>query len=148
MSRTKTRGRRCRTVTAIATAFAAAVFLVLLMATKSLAQDTGKQDFVKHCAGCHGTDGKGHGPDLYILAGVKPSDLTQLSKKNGGVFPTDEVKDTIDGRKTIPSHKRFDMPFWGVDFQRAGKEFTPESEAKVKQRIDNLVYYIETIQLQ
>lgn len=121
--------------------------LVVLMSTPHLwAQDTGKQDYMKYCAGCHGTDGKGNGPDLYVLPGIKPPDLTLLSKKNGGVFPTDQVEATIDGRKVIPSHKRFDMPFWGVNLQEKGKEFTPESEAKVKKRIADIAHYIETIQ--
>ena len=118
----------------------------LFSASLASAQDTGKQDFTKHCVGCHGADGKGHGPDLYILAGVKPADLTVLTKKNGGVFPFQAVEDTIDGRKKVPKHNRFDMPFWGVTFQQSGKEFTPESEAKAKDRIDSIVRYIETLQ--
>jgi mono/diheme cytochrome c family protein len=124
--------------------------VAFLFATPSLAsaQDSGKQDFTKHCVGCHGADGRGHGPDLYILAGVKPADLTVLSKKNGGVFPFQDVEDTIDGRKKVPKHNRFDMPFWGVTFQQSGKEFTPESEAKAKERIDNVIRYIETLQQQ
>ncbi len=120
----------------------------LFAASLASAQDTGKQDFTKHCVGCHGADGKGHGPDLYILAGVKPADLTVLSKKNGGVFPFQDVEDTIDGRKKVPKHNRFDMPFWGVTFQQSGQEFTPESEAKAKDRIDSIVRYIETLQQQ
>jgi len=139
--RNRLRGKNSATV-------AVTLSIAILFATTSLAsaQDTGKQDFTKHCVGCHGADGKGHGPDLYILAGVKPADLTVLSKKNGGVFPFQDVEDTIDGRKKVPKHNRFDMPFWGVTFQQSGKEFTPESEAKAKERIDNIVHYIETLQ--
>jgi mono/diheme cytochrome c family protein len=129
-----------------AVSFMLCLALVLATASFASAQDTGKQDFTKHCVGCHGADGKGHGPDLYILAGVKPADLTVLSKKNGGVFPFQDVEDTIDGRKKVPKHNRFDMPFWGVTFQQSGKEFTPESEAKAKERIDNVIRYIETLQ--
>jgi mono/diheme cytochrome c family protein len=129
-------------------AFMLCIAIVFAATSLASAQDTGKQDFTKHCVGCHGTDGKGHGPDLYILAGVKPADLTVLSKKNGGVFPFQDVEDTIDGRKKVPKHNRFDMPFWGVTFQQSGKEFTPESEAKAKERIDNVIRYIETLQQQ
>lgn len=129
-----------------AVAFVLCLALVFAATSFAIAQDTGKQDFTKHCVGCHGADGKGHGPDLYILAGVKPADLTVLSKKNGGVFPFQDVEDTIDGRKKVPKHNRFDMPFWGVTFQQSGKEFTPESEAKAKERIDNVIRYIETLQ--
>ena len=107
---------------------------------------TGKADFNKHCAPCHGTNAKGHGPEVQVIPGIKPSDLTRISINNGGVFPYQEVADTIDGRKGIPSHKRFDMPFWGVNFQQEGKEFTPESEAQAKVRIAAVVAYIETLQ--
>lgn len=106
----------------------------------------GKADFNKHCAPCHGTNAKGHGPEVQVIPGIKPSDLTRISINNGGVFPYQEVADTIDGRKGIPSHKRFDMPFWGVNFQQEGQEFTPASEAQAKARIDAVVGYIETIQ--
>jgi hypothetical protein len=80
------------------------------------------------------------------IPGIKPPDLTLLSKRNGGQFPFQEVEDTIDGRKGIPSHKRFDMPFWGVNLQAPGQEFTPASEAKVKARIQSIVQYIKSIQ--
>ena len=107
---------------------------------------SGKEDFDKHCAPCHGIDGKGHGPELEVLPGIHPSDLTNITLKHGGVYPRQEVMDMVDGRKTIPSHKRFDMPFWGVNFQQEGKEFSPESEAKAKARIDALVGYVESLQ--
>ena len=51
----------------------------------------------------------------------------------------------IDERAS-PSHERFDMPFWGVEMQEQGKEFTPESNAKVKARIDAIVKYIQSLQ--
>ncbi len=108
---------------------------------------SGKQDFDNHCAPCHGLNGKGNGPELKVLPDIHPSDLTKITLKNGGVFPRQKVADMIDGRKTIPSHKRFDMPFWGVDFQQEGKEFTPESEAKAKARIAALVDYVEALQV-
>ncbi len=107
----------------------------------------GRGDFIKHCAPCHGTNGKGHGPEVNVIPDIKPADLTLIERKNGGVFPTQEVIDTIDGRKKIPSHERFDMPFWGVNFQEEGKEFTPESEAKSNARIQAIVTYVETIQV-
>ncbi len=107
---------------------------------------SGKADFMNHCAPCHGDNGKGNGPELKVLPDIHPSDLTKISLRNGGVFPTQKVADMVDGRKAIPSHKRFDMPFWGVNFQQEGKEFTPESEARAKARIDALVAYIQSIQ--
>ena len=118
----------------------------MLVANVAFAEVSARQDYLKNCAGCHGTDGKGHGPDLYVVPGIAPPDLTVLAKRNGGVFPFQATEDAIDGRKGIPSHRRLDMPFWGVTMQEQGKGFTPESDAKVKARIDALVRYIESIQ--
>ena len=107
---------------------------------------TGKQDYDRNCASCHGKDGKGHGAALYVIPGIKPPDLTEMSRNHGGVFPADQVYQSIDGRSGIPEHSRFDMPFWGTSLQQAGHEFTPESEAKVKERISNVVNYIKSMQ--
>ena len=106
----------------------------------------GRADFNKHCAPCHSENAKGNGPEVKVIPGIKPKDLTRIAAQNGGVFPYQEVEDTIDGRKTIPGHQRFDMPFWGVNFQQPGQEFTTSSEAKAKTRIDAIVYYIATLQ--
>jgi mono/diheme cytochrome c family protein len=115
-------------------------------ATNVLADITGKQDFEANCASCHGKDAKGHGEALYVIPGIKPPDLTHLTRSNGGVFPAEQVYQSIDGRAGIPAHSRIDMPFWGTILQEKGKEFTPESEAKVKARISNMVSYIRSIQ--
>jgi mono/diheme cytochrome c family protein len=110
------------------------------------AATTGKQDFEENCASCHGKDGRGHGEALYVIPGIKPPDLTKLSRNNRGVFPAEEVYQSIDGRAGIPAHSRLDMPFWGTVFQEGGKEFTPDSEAKANERISNIVSYIKSIQ--
>ena len=117
-----------------------------LAASPSAAQSTGKNDYATNCAGCHGSNGKGAGPTLYVIPGIYPSDLTQLSKRAAGKFPFQHVEDSIDGRKGLPSHQRFDMPFWGVKFQESGKEFSPEAEARVKARIDDIVRYVDSLQ--
>jgi len=123
------------------------IVVVLSTAPGSLAELSGKADYMTNCAGCHGEDGKGKGRNLYVIPGIAPADLTQLAKKNGGVFPFQETEDAIDGRKYIaPSHERLDMPFWGVTMQSEGKEFSAESDAMVKARIDAMVRYIESIQ--
>jgi len=38
------------------------------------------------------------------------------------------------------------MPLWGLQFQEEGTQFTPETEAKVRRKIDALVAYIRSIQ--
>jgi mono/diheme cytochrome c family protein len=127
-----------------------AVALAAMLGAGSLTSvagaQTAKQDFDKYCAGCHGLAGKGNGTQPYVMPLTPPPDLTQLAKKNGGVFPFSEVVDIIDGRKNIPSHARLQMPFWGVVLQKEGKEFTPESDADVKRRITALATYIQGMQ--
>lgn len=125
---------------------AALILCYLAVSVPSRAAESGAQTYQHNCADCHGSTGQGNGPEVNIIPGIKPPDLTLLSKRHGGKFPFQEVEDWIDGRKGIPSHKRFDMPFWGVDLQEPGKEFTPASEAQVKARIDAVVHYVESIQ--
>lgn len=120
----------------------------ILAAGPIWAQDNGRRDYAVYCADCHGVDGKGNGPAVQMIPGFKPGDLTQLTKSHGGSFPSDEVYQVIDGRRRVPGHYDWDtdMPLWGLQFQPEGKEFSHESEAKVKRRIDALVGYILSIQ--
>ena len=58
--------------------------------------DRGKYEYETNCAVCHGLSGKGDGPfagQLQTAAVV--SDLTELSKKNNGVFPFQRVYEII-----------------------------------------------------
>ena len=109
---------------------------------------TAKKDYVLHCADCHGVTGVGDGPATQVIPGFKPTNLTRLSKNNGGKFPRQEVQDVIDGRKRLTGHydSDTDMPLWGLTFQPEGREFSKEAEEKVKARISGLVKYIEEIQ--
>lgn len=54
------------------------------------------EDFATYCAACHGARGLGDGPAVVGLA-KKPADLTRLSARNGGVFPTTRVMSQIWG---------------------------------------------------
>lgn len=122
------------------------VCLLGFAATGSPAQDSGKQDYLRYCAGCHGADGKGNGPDYRAIGGPKPPNLTTISSRNGGVFPFQQIEQVVDGRATIPSHKRLDMPFWGVELQTPGQSPNARSNAEVKARIDNIVRYVQSMQ--
>ena len=136
-------------LTTTAQASTALMLLVLVLAANArtaLAQ-SGIRDYQNYCAECHGLGGKGDGPSrLSIPMNPPPNDLTIMAKKNGGKFPFDEVVDSIDGRKNIPSHARLQMPFWGTTLQKPGKEFTPESDAEVKKRIESMARFVESIQ--
>jgi len=73
----------------------------------------------------------------------KPSDLTEIAKRNGGVFPSELVFRTIDGKNPVRGHGGPDMPVWGDAFARSRDGGSPE---KVKQMIESLVNYLESIQ--
>ncbi|MGB3549796.1 MAG: cytochrome c [Candidatus Binatus sp.] len=138
-----------RALTALAQASTGFLLLTLMLATsaRSAAAQSGIRDYQNYCAECHGLTGKGDGPSrLTIPMNPPPNDLTQMARKNGGKFPFDEVVDSIDGRKNIPSHARLQMPFWGTTLQKPGQEFTPESDAEVKKRIEAMARFVESIQ--
>jgi mono/diheme cytochrome c family protein len=110
--------------------------------TSAVSQSTGKHNFDRLCAPCHGIDGTGKGRDLVE---ANPPDLTDLSLRNNGKFPFEKVYRTVDGREMMASHKRFAMPFWGIYLQYHD-QLTPESNAAIKQRITEIVRYVETMQ--
>ena len=138
-----------RILTSTAQVSTACLLLMLMLAASAPtpAAQSGIQDYQNYCAECHGLRGKGDGPSrLTIPMNPPPNDLTVMAKNNGGTFPFDEVVASIDGRKSIPSHARLQMPFWGTTLQKPGKEFTPESNAEVKKRIEAMARYVETLQ--
>ena len=81
------------------------VVLGLAISCAGLAQDkqipftaslSGAEMFKTWCASCHGTDAKGNGPAAAALKKM-PANLTQLAKQSGGKFPTQRVREYIDG---------------------------------------------------
>ena len=103
--------------------------------------DVGSQLFSTYCASCHGTSARGGGPLAAQLLRMPP-DLTQYTKRNGGMFPSERVYRIIDGRD-VPSHGDREMPVWGDVFR-----MVPDSSGLggVKARIDAVVRYLEGIQ--
>jgi mono/diheme cytochrome c family protein len=93
----------------------------------------------RYCAVCHGKDGKGGGPAAAALKAV-PTDLTQLSKSNGGKFPVGAVRQSLGGSST-PAHGSAEMPIWGPVF----RAMTPDQNI-AKLRVDNLLRYLESLQ--
>ena len=103
--------------------------------------DSGQEMFRSYCAVCHGTDAKGNGPAASTLK-VSPTDLTTLTKKNGGKYPAPHVAAVIRGQAALPSHGTETMPIWGPLFS----SISQGHDAQVQQRISNLVSYIESQQ--
>lgn len=57
---------------------------------------TGAEDYAAYCSACHGASGKGDG-DVAVDLTKKPADLTKLSARNKGAFPTTRVMAQIWG---------------------------------------------------
>ena len=105
----------------------------------------GARDYRELCARCHGEDGHRGGPDAAALP-ISPPDLTKIAARRGGVFPFDEMAVWIDGRSPAArAHGTREMPVWGV---RLAEEYVPGgfTEARIRNRIDILVEYLETLQ--
>ena len=102
---------------------------------------SGKEMYTAYCAVCHGTDGKGGGPAASALK-VPPTDLTMLSKNNGGKYPALKVSASIRGESALPAHGSKDMPVWGTLFWN----MSSGHEGEVQQRVANLTQYIESLQ--
>ncbi|MGA2880966.1 MAG: c-type cytochrome [Bryobacteraceae bacterium] len=101
---------------------------------------SGVEMYRTYCAVCHGLDGKGSGPAAPALKQKLP-DLTLLSKKNGGEFPTFRVSNIIQGDAVITAHGSKAMPMWGDVFRVLKRD-----EAIVKLRVHNLTQYIASLQ--
>jgi hypothetical protein len=103
---------------------------------------TGEDSFMFYCATCHGVGGRGDGPVARSLK-TPPPDLTILTKRNGGTFPRSDVISFVTGvSDKLPTHGPSDMPVWGPIFRALDP-----SDARVKIRIENIVNFIESIQI-
>jgi len=108
---------------------------------KSTSPVSGKEMYTAYCAVCHGTDGKGAGPAASALK-VPPTDLSALSKNNGGKYPALKVDASIRGESSLPAHGSKDMPVWGQLFWN----MSSGHEGEVQQRVTNLTKYIQSLQ--
>ena len=108
---------------------------------------TGSEEFRISCVSCHGVEGKGHGKLASILT-VKPTDLTSLTRNNGGDFPALRLYRIIDGREAFYAHGDRTMPVWGIRYllEHAVRYGNNDSEQAVKARIVRLVEHIRSIQ--
>jgi len=100
----------------------------------------GEALFQAYCASCHGTDAKGGGPTASSLK-TKPLDLTRITQRNVGQFPSDRIQQIIAGSDSIPAHGSRTMPVWGPIF---GQIAWDQDLGRV--RIHNLAKYLESLQ--
>ena len=87
-----------------------------------------------YCAVCHGEGAKGSGPMTKSLKSAPP-DLTRISARNGGVFPSVRVRRVISGEEALGAgHGTREMPVWGPLFWK----MSGGHEDEVLQRVANL----------
>jgi mono/diheme cytochrome c family protein len=122
------------------TIMAAGLSSALLGARQDAATDGGRRLFSTYCASCHGRSGRGDGLLADALR-MPPPNLTELSQRNGGVFPSARARRIIDGRD-VGSHGSPDMPVWGDAFRRR----EGLNDAEVKARIESIIRYLDSIQ--
>ena len=127
---------------------AAGVMLAPGLVTTAAAQEyrataTGAEVYRTYCASCHGVTARGDGPVASEMI-RKPSNLTEMAKRNGGLFPSELVFRTIDGRQPVRGHGGPDMPVWGDVFIRSRDAGDAE---RAKAMIQSLVEFLDSIQL-
>lgn len=107
---------------------------------------SGKREYRRYCAQCHGLNAKGDGPVATALK-KKPTDLTMLAKKNNGEFPEKKVVAFIDGSETVAAHGSRAMPIWGLAFRKPSSTHTAaHTTREVHERINMLVDYLKSVQ--
>ena len=125
--------------------------LVTTVACSAKAEDQhlGLIEYELACMSCHGVDGRGDGPAAKQL-NVRPSDLTQIAKSNGGPFPFAKIVEIVDGRQMVAAHGARMMPVWGDRYRVhvAPNETAVTVERRAQQRINALVRYLAAIQEQ
>lgn len=132
--------------------FTGAMFIPLLLISsgmsaagaEDLSTSSGAQLFKRYCASCHGAGGQGDGPVAPFFK-LTPPDLTLISRRSGGSFPSERVRRIIDGREAIPPHGVREMPVWGLEFEWTATE-PAAARAASETSIARLVEYLRTIQ--
>ncbi|HEX7012776.1 MAG TPA: cytochrome c [Steroidobacteraceae bacterium] len=132
-----------------------ALFVVMLSSACASARQeeqelrklSGMQLYERLCSSCHGISGKGDGPVAPLIKTGVP-DLTRIAQRDGGEFPTEDVRRTIDGRWDRRAHGARDMPVWGWQLYDASSGNDAEERAIVDSMIDRLVNYLRGIQVE
>jgi mono/diheme cytochrome c family protein len=111
------------------------------------AQMSGMELYQQLCSSCHGVSGQGDGP-VSSLIKIGVPDLTRLAARDGGEFPTEDIRRTIDGRWDRRAHGARDMPVWGWQLYDSSATDDAGERAVVDSMIDRLVNYLRSIQVE
>ena len=104
---------------------------------------SGQEMYANYCASCHGAKATGNGPAAPALK-TPPPNLTLLSQKNGGVFPTAHIQAVLQMGVASPAHGSSEMPVWGnllLDLNASSQN----DGAMMKQRVYNLTNYLKLV---
>jgi mono/diheme cytochrome c family protein len=111
------------------------------------AEMTGMEMYQQLCSSCHGVSGRGDGPVASLIK-IGVPDLTRIAHREGGEFPTADVRRTIDGRWDRRAHGARDMPVWGWQLYDSSASDQAGERAVVDSMIDRLVSYLRSIQVE
>lgn len=121
-----------------------AAFAVLMAGTALAGDEAGKSLYLHYCSSCHGESGRGDGPLAGVLQ-LKPADLTQLAKSNGGELPFLELLHSIDGRSRVRGHGETGMPVWGEVF-RVPKDASVGEQLQGAGKLLLITFYVQSLQ--
>jgi mono/diheme cytochrome c family protein len=114
--------------------------------------EVGKDDYLKLCSGCHGSAGKGDGPNAKSLR-KPPADLTKLSKTNNGRFPLVRAYDVMDGKLEIIVHGPREMPSFAEVLKKDVMSRMPRDymspdlvESMARKRMIEVIDYVMSLQ--
>jgi len=105
--------------------------------------NNGQQMYTSYCAPCHGVDGRGGGPKAQALT-YAPTDLTQLSRNNNGVYPALHVSSVLKFGLENSGAGSKEMPHWHAVLVEMDNNKGPLDPSAL--RISNIVRYVETLQ--
>jgi mono/diheme cytochrome c family protein len=115
--------------------------------TRDTQQLSGAEMYERLCSSCHGATAHGDGPVASLIK-IGVPDLTRLAHRDGGEFPTEDVRRAIDGRWNRPAHGARDMPVWGWQLYDLSSQNDAQERAVVDAMIDRLVNYLRGIQVE
>jgi mono/diheme cytochrome c family protein len=114
--------------------------------TREESLSEGRRAYERACASCHGLDARGGGTVAPTLK-MRPSDLTQLAARNGGVFPRERVAAVIAGDVPVTAHGTAEMPVWRTRFGPASSGAAGAAALSTRRWLDAILDYLETLQV-